>query len=828
MTVHRAALLFVAAALAVAAGARGEETAIPPGVEPVAGADPFLAEAAPLLGGEERAIYLALERPYQRAAFARRFWELRDPYPETPVNELLERWRERLPLARERFGSLADARARVLLLAGEPAQVLRFACAELLRDGEAWVFRAADRIPEPFTLVFVAGGAEAGGGYRLWSPAEGRASLAFGAILPRDPGGDPLGRVAQGCPRGAELAGALADARDFDELDRRWELVPHPGAEWARAFLPLAADAGDGGAPALDARLELAFPDRRQSRTVVDGTLWLAPADPAAPGVYALDGEVVRGEELFETFRYRFDPPASALDAEGRLPLRFERALRPGAYRLALRLTELGSGARSDFERALDVPVVAAAGAGPALDVAGVDAATGEATAAGVGDARIRLLVPTDRLVTGRARVEAETRGAGLARVAFLLDGQRVFDKARAPFAVELDFGAAPRPRRVTAIAYDSAGAELARDEVLVNGGPHRFALRLLEPSALLPGATTLPARAEVELPAGETLDRVEFFVDEQRVATLFQPPFAQALPVPPGAAMAWVRAVAYLAGGGAAEDVRLLAGDTPGESVDVDMVELYTTVVDRRGRPVDDLKAAEVTVVEAGDRQEIRRFERVHDRPMHAGVMLDVSGSMVEELGEAERAALGFFESVLTPRDRAAVFTFADRPRLVARFTGRTDVLAGALAGLEAQGETHLYDALAFALHYFTGISGQRALVLLSDGFDTGSGFSFDEVLDYARRTGVAIYAIGLGVPSNPPTGRLALDQLARETGGRAFYIERASELARVYSAVEAEIRAQWLIAYQSSHSGGDFRTVEVEVARPGVEARTLRGYYP
>jgi Ca-activated chloride channel family protein len=212
----------------------------------------------------------------------------------------------------------------------------------------------------------------------------------------------------------------------------------------------------------------------------------------------------------------------------------------------------------------------------------------------------------------------------------------------------------------------------------------------------------------------------------------------------------------------------------------------------------------------------------------MHAGVMLDVSGSMVEELGEVERAALGFFESVLTPRDRAAVFTFADRPRLVARFTGRTDVLAGALAGLEAQGETHLYDALAFALHYFTGISGQRALVLLSDGFDTGSQFGFEATLDYARRTGVAIYAIGLGVPSNPPDGRRALDQLARETGGRAFYIERARELARVYAAIETEIRSQWLIAYQSSHTGEGFRSVEVEVARPGLEARTIRGYYP
>jgi len=810
MTMRRALLAAaVAATLAAGGAARAAESAD----------DPFLAEAAPLLSAEERAIYLGLEKDYQRTAFARRFWQLRDPYPETPANELLVRWRERLPLARERYASLADGRALALLALGEPAQVVRFGCAELLREGEAWVYRAADRVAEPFTLLFVSGGAAEPGGLRLWRPSEGLSSLGFGAILPAGGESDLLARLAAGCPRGAELAGAIAGARDFDEVDRRWRVIPRPGGEWAREYLPLAAGQAAGGALAAD--LALAFPARRQSRTVVDGTLWLTPADPAAPGAYALDGEVVRGEELFETFRYRFDPPASALGADGRLPLRFERALRPGRYGLALRLTDLGSGARFALERELEVPVVAT-GTPPA------PAGAAEETALEPDETSIRLLAPLDRLVTGRARIEADLRGAGAARVAFLLDGRRVLDKTRPPFDVELDFGAAPRPRRVAAIAFDEAGAELARDEVVVNGGPHRFALRLLEPTALAPGATTISARAEVEVPDGETLARVEFFVDDRRVATLFQPPFAQALPVPPGATLAWVRAVAYLAGGGAAEDVRLLAGDTPGESVDVDLVELYATVVDRRGRPVDDLVAGEVRVLEAGDPQEIRRFERVHDRPMHAGVMLDVSGSMVEELGEAERAALGFFERVLTPRDRAAVFTFADRPRLVARFTGRTDVLAGALAGLAARGETHLHDALAFALHYFTGLSGQRALVLLSDGFDTGSRFGFEEVLDYARRVGVAIYAIGLGVPTNPPDGRRALDILARETGGRSFYIDRASELPRVYGAIESEIRSQWLIAYQSSHSGDDFRAVEVEIARPGLEARTLRGYYP
>ena len=331
MKLRRAAFVaLVAVAFATGAATRGAEPEPSPAASPPPAGDAFLAEASPLLSDAERAIYLALERPYQRAAFARRFWQLRDPYPETPVNELLERWRERLPQARERFGTLDDARARVLLLLGEPAQALRFACAELLRDGEVWVYRAAERVPEPFALVFVAGSGAPPGGLRLWSPGEGLDSLAFGAILPRGDG-DLFGRLAAGCARGPELAAALGVARDFDALDRRWSVLPHPSAEWANEFRSLSPAAGGAGAAPLDATLELAFPALRQSRTVVDATLWLAPAatTPVA-AAYALDGDVVRGEELFESFRYRFDPPASARAADGRLPLRFERALRPG------------------------------------------------------------------------------------------------------------------------------------------------------------------------------------------------------------------------------------------------------------------------------------------------------------------------------------------------------------------------------------------------------------------------------------------------------------------------------------------------------------------
>jgi len=118
--------------------------------------------------------------------------------------------------------------------------------------------------------------------------------------------------------------------------------------------------------------------------------------------------------------------------------------------------------------------------------------------------------------------------------------------------------------------------------------------------------------------------------------------------------------------------------------------------------------------------------------------------------------------------------------------------------------------------------------LVLLSDGEDVKSRYGFDEVLEYARRSGVAVYAIGLGLQSNAQVARMNLQRLAAETGGTAFFVERTGAFDNVYRSIERELRSQYLLAYQSDGSGTGYRKVEVEVKRPGVSAATAKGYYP
>jgi Ca-activated chloride channel family protein len=804
----------------------------------------FLEEVAPLINEKEKAAFLALRQEYQRDAFIQRFWQQRDPFPKTAVNEFRVNWEDRVRVARERFENITEDRALMLLFNGEPAEVVRSPCPDVFLPMEIWYYPGTERIKGEFTLVFVRRGP-----FRLWYPSEGVSALLTFSYEARGNiagGSGPALQQAilQSCPRGDEVLAQLGRALDWSRIKDR--VVPDPGAEWLSTFLSYSTDLPDG-AGTFAAQVDLSYPGRYGSRTTVQ-TLVSVPKDEVRPEVvkgkpsynFLVDGEVLYKGELFEHFRYRFVLPESETpqaSQPGTIPLVFQRYLRPGGYTLVLRVEDTGGKKFFRQERELEVPSVetAAAAPAPAPASATTAAALAEAnTGSALSDEQaIRILPPPLGLITGKIRLEATTSGEGIARVSFLLNGKTILTKARPPYSVELNIGDQPRLHTVTAVALGSSGQKLAEDEILLNSGPHRFSVRLVEPQAGRSYKASLRAQAQVDLPEGEKLDRVELYLNETLVATLYQPPYVQPILIPQDQALTYVRAVAYLADGNSSEDTVLV--NVPGdftEQMQVQLVELFTSVVDGRGRPVEGLDRGDFKVYEDGVEQEVRRFELVKDVPIYAGVLLDTSGSMGDQGGgkmeAAVRGALDFFENVITPKDRAAVITFADQPTLAVRFTNQQEVLAGGLAGLTAEGDTALYDSIVYALYYFGGLKGKRAIVVLSDGQDYGSKYTFLETLEYARRSGVAIYTIGIDLKDFET--RTKLQRLSEETGGRAYFVGVTGDLTKIFEEVEKELRSQYLLAYQSSNQGRDekFRAVEVKMARPGLEAKTVRGYYP
>lgn len=816
----------------------------------------FLDEAGALLSDAEREAFLGLSKDYQRSSFIEQFWRVRDPFPETARNELKDAWEQRLEIAKAKYEDLSDARARAMLLYGEPDDVNEVRCTSLLKPLEVWSYKGSMFIRGHFHLVLVREGVR--DRFRLWSPMEGLYPLMSLTVRVGTDERELYRRIAQECFRGDQLLLALETTLNWTEMESP---IPEPSEEWLQSFVATSTDL-PAGADSFPAELALQFPGRHQSRTVVQGVIDVAladlvPSELEGTSSYNLlvDGEIVRNDDLFESFRYRFQFPTGG--GAKSIPLIFERYLRPGEYKLVVRARDLSSGRYYREERDLHVPMVhprrgSAEGresgpepAAPALvaATAGLQAESldgdrqltatllQEANASlDARDCSIRLLPPPPGLTVGNVRVEAQTRGEDIGRVRFLLNDRQVMSKRNPPYSVEIQIGDAPRLHRVTAVAVDDDGRELARDEILLNAGPHRFAVRLVEPRRGGSYTSSLRARAVVEVPEGESLDRVEFYLNETLLATLYQPPFVQPIVIPDTIDTAYVRAAAYLADGNTSEDVAFVNAPDYIDYLKVDFVELYTTVLDRRGRPVQDLELADFRVREDGAEQEIARFERVDDIPIYAGVVLDTSISMTEELHDAVEGALQFFQTVLTPKDRAAVITFNERHELAVRFTNNIEVLAGGVAGLVAEGETYLYDSLIYALYYFSGVKGKRAVILLSDGEDVGSHYTFEDALDYARRTGVAVYTIGLGLPSSQRDIQIKLSRLAEETGGRPFFIDRVGDLGNVYERIEDELRSQYLLAYQSSNKEDSekFREVEVEVLEDGLEAKTMRGYYP
>jgi Ca-activated chloride channel family protein len=815
----------------------------------------WLEEVELILTDAERATFLALAKDYQRDAFIQKFWAVRDPVKRTSRNELRDAWEASLQLAKSEFGGVKDGRTRAILLNGPPDERVESDCSLVLVPTEVWFYEPTQHFREPFVLVlYRKWGA---GPFRLWDPNEGLDVLftgESGTLGAQHSLGEVASAGSVGCGAdeharkiAAGIGWALSQARDWVYIQPLIDEPPKPpGGEWVSAFNSYSTDVPAGAAP-LAAKLDLAFPGRLQGRTVLRGVVTVPPgaAGQARLGEarsynLLLNGEVLANGELLDSFRYKFDLAApTAESAPEAIPLAFERPLRPGDYTLIVKLEDVNSGKIYREERPLSVPLMATvatsasrATAPRSPEEAESARVLAEADAAlRATEATIKLVPPLGELSAGMQRFDTLTTGPGIDRVTFALDGKPILTKRSLPFSVELDLGNVPRTRTLAVAAYDAQGGTLSSDEIRINATGNRFRVHLVEPQKGKRYASSLLARAEVDVPEEETLERVEIYLNEAKVATLFQPPWVQPVVLPKGAGLAYVRAVAYLADGSSTESLVFVNAPDEVTQVNVDFVELYATVLDRQGHPVTPLVAGtlaarDFAVSEDGAKQQIARCEPVTDLPIHAAVAIDISASMEPNLELAQNAALQFLQGLVRPKDRAEVITFNDHPAQVVKFTRDLKALAGGLSGLKAERGTSLYDSLIFAFYTFNGLKGRRALLLLSDGRDEGSRFGFEEALDFARRAGVTVYAIGLG----DDVDKRKLARIAEETGGRAFFPHKPEELAAIYAGIEAELRSQVLIAYQSTSPRNDpgFRVVDLKINRPGLEAKTVRGYYP
>lgn len=288
---------------------------------------------------------------------------------------------------------------------------------------------------------------------------------------------------------------------------------------------------------------------------------------------------------------------------------------------------------------------------------------------------------------------------------------------------------------------------------------------------------------------------------------------------------------------------------------VDVNLVNLFFSVRDRKGAYISTLGKDDFTVLEDGKPQEIRFFSRETDQPLTLGLLVDVSRSQ-EALIEVERSASSrFFQRVLRQKDMAFLISFGVDAELLQDYTGSPALLAKALeklrlnagvSGMSPTGSplplpgggrgTVLYDAVWLASkEKLRGEVGRKALVVITDGVDVGSRVKLQEAIEEAQRADAIVYVILFEDPRYTSwqyggvSGEGAMRRMAEETGGRVFRVSRRESLDDIYDTIQTELRSQYSIAYAPSNQArdGSFRRIEVKTKNRDYRVQIRRGYY-
>ncbi|HEY0140946.1 MAG TPA: VWA domain-containing protein [Thermoanaerobaculia bacterium] len=814
----------------------------------------FVSDVEPIMMQPELDSFLLMENDAQREAFMVDFWRRRDEVHGT--SSFRDAYYARLEIAKERFRKVSSDRSKIFLLQGPPAEVTRVNCDRLLQPIEVWRYEAIKGLGQDVRMLFYQ--PRNHNDYKIWNPIGGSMALAelssggSVAMTPTDEqaarrafeSNSPYSYVSQiqlGCKDGDAVVKAITQMIQYRvDLLRVFEPPPVNTEDMNKVLRTMVIS--NPQAKKLSAEFSVRYPEKRGSRTDAQMTL-LIPRDELVASVvgegevYTVDvvGEVLRDDRLWERYRYRFDFPG---DTKGeKLPIVIDRLLRPNEYVSRIKIVDANTGAEALVENELIVPEIyepekVQLAAATTVPEAKAEAGTTVAqlkNEAIVVEPKLRIVPPTDEVVNGMQTVQTLISGDAIKAVEFWLDGKKIAVRRSPPFSLDLDFGNVPQMRRIRAIGLGAKDELLTGDDIVVNAGTDPFRVRITSPR--IAPKLVGPAKVEIDLsvPDGRELESLELYWNERRVATMHDAPFVHTVDIPASEGVGYLRAVARLKDDDQAqvEDVVLINTPAYMEELNVHLVELPTTVL-IGGKPSDKLTEKSFKVLDDGKPVAISKFEHVKNLPLNIGMAMDSSGSMHRRMDEAQKAGAQFFQNVMKKGDRAFLVAFDSQPQVVQRWSTKIGDIHAGLAKLRAEESTALYDAVVYSLYNFLGVKGQKALILISDGKDTASNFTFDQALEYARRAAVPIYAIGIGIKGNEMDVRFKLSKLASETGGSTYYIEQAKDLEKIYGDIQAELRSQYVIGFYPPADVKSGKWREVTVQSTEGKVKTIRGYFP
>jgi VWFA-related protein len=436
----------------------------------------------------------------------------------------------------------------------------------------------------------------------------------------------------------------------------------------------------------------------------------------------------------------------------------------------------------------------------------------------------VRIVPPRRDVALNLFKIEVDVEPP-VKRVEFFIDGKKIMARNAPPYAAELDLGKLPKRVEVRAVGYDERGHYIDADAFIVNERETPLEVKI---TRVVSSDGVAHFKLAIQNPKGTNFRTVALYAGDKKLHEWTQPPYAIDLPVASLAGVEFVRASVIDTTGYEAADLLFLNSDRYIEQIDVNLIELPVSVSDAAGNPITNLTQKNFTVLESDKPQTITSFNFAANLPIAVGVLIDHSGSMEKRIDDAKAAALEFFKDIMKQGDRAFVAGFASDPSRNAPFVTQISTLEAQVEGMpRPAGGTSLYDAIVTGLYRFRNLQGRKALVVITDGEDTTSRLTWDDMTSYLRSARVPVYFIGIGIGAFSGG---AIKSIAAETGGLAYFIGNTKQLPETYKQLEKELRSQYLIAYQAESTKNDqaYRPILVKVDRPDAKVRTIRGYIP
>jgi Ca-activated chloride channel homolog len=280
-------------------------------------------------------------------------------------------------------------------------------------------------------------------------------------------------------------------------------------------------------------------------------------------------------------------------------------------------------------------------------------------------------------------------------------------------------------------------------------------------------------------------------------------------------------------------------------ENLSVDLVNVYLSATDSKGRFITDLNPTDLVLKENGSTQQISHFSNFtkqesdklgeKDVPLTLSLVLDKSESMsaqiqgTNKMDIVKNAAFRLLDE-LRGNDRMALISFNDFASEETPFTSNKKVIGKDILFQDVEGgETALLDSIYFALEKLNGQQGRKIIVVFSDGEDTASNLKLDEVLSNLIASDVTVLAFGtMALGSNSMRGRFILERLAEASGGYAFFPRSLNGLNEIMEKLREGMRSQYSLGYKplNGKKDGKWRAIEITCKRPGVKLRYRKGY--